>query len=55
MRRSAVINRRTSPTPCAAFVKSLPANYPERLKNITLQSADELNRAAEYREAKLRP
>lgn len=30
-----------------AFVKSLPANYPERLKNITLQSADELYRAAE--------
>jgi aminopeptidase N len=29
------------------FVKSLPANYPERLKNITLQSADELYRAAE--------
>jgi aminopeptidase N len=28
------------------FVKSLPANYPERLKNITLQSADELYRAA---------
>ena len=30
-----------------AFVTSLPANYPERLKNITLQSADELYRAAE--------
>ncbi|MEO7156568.1 MAG: M1 family aminopeptidase, partial [Vicinamibacterales bacterium] len=30
-----------------AFLKSLPANYPDRLKNITLQSADELNRAAE--------
>ena len=30
-----------------AFLKSLPANYPERLKNITLQSADELYRAAE--------
>ena len=29
-----------------AFVKNLPANYPERLKNITLQSADELYRAA---------
>jgi aminopeptidase N len=29
------------------FVKNLPANYPERLKNITLQSADELYRAAE--------
>ncbi len=29
-----------------AFLTSLPANYPERLKNITLQSADELNRAA---------
>jgi hypothetical protein len=25
----------------------LPANYPERLRNITLQSADELYRAAE--------
>jgi aminopeptidase N len=30
-----------------AFLKNLPANYPERLRNITLQSADELNRAAE--------
>lgn len=30
-----------------AFLKSAPANYPERLKNITLQSADELNKAAE--------
>jgi aminopeptidase N len=29
------------------FLKSVPANYPERLKNITLQSADELNKAAE--------
>ena len=28
------------------FIKTLPANYPERLKNITLQSADELYRAA---------
>ena len=27
------------------FLASLPANYPERLKNITLQSADELFRA----------
>ncbi|MFM8534401.1 MAG: hypothetical protein ACKOEC_12590, partial [Acidimicrobiia bacterium] len=30
-----------------AFLKNVPASYPERLKNITLQSADELNRAAE--------
>jgi aminopeptidase N len=30
-----------------AFLKSLPVNYPERLRNITLQSADELFRAAE--------
>jgi aminopeptidase N len=30
-----------------AFLKSLPAQYPERLRNITLQSADELYRAAE--------
>jgi aminopeptidase N len=30
-----------------AFLKSLPANYPERLRNITLQSADELFRASE--------
>jgi aminopeptidase N len=30
-----------------AFLKSLPANYPVRLRNITLQSADELFRAAE--------
>ena len=30
-----------------AFLKNLPPDYPERLKNITLQSADELNRAAE--------
>ena len=29
------------------FLKNLPANYPDRLKNITLQSADELYRAAE--------
>ena len=30
-----------------AFLKNLQANYPERLRNITLQSADELYRAAE--------
>ena len=30
-----------------AFLKNLPANYPERLRNITLQSADELYRSAE--------
>ena len=30
-----------------AFLKNRPANYPERLRNITLQSADELYRAAE--------
>jgi aminopeptidase N len=29
-----------------AFLKNLPTNYPERLRNITLQSADELYRAA---------
>jgi aminopeptidase N len=29
------------------FVKNLPANYPDRLRNITLQSADELYRAAD--------
>jgi aminopeptidase N len=29
------------------FLKGLPAGYPERLKNITLQSADELFRAAQ--------
>ena len=29
-----------------AFLKNLPANYPDRLRNITLQSADELFRAA---------
>jgi aminopeptidase N len=29
-----------------AFLKSLPAGYPDRLRNITLQSADELFRAA---------
>ena len=28
------------------FLKTLPPNYPERLRNITLQSADELFRAA---------
>ena len=27
------------------FLTTLPANYPERLRNITLQSADELFRA----------
>jgi len=30
-----------------AFLKNLPPNFPERLKNITLQSAHELNRAAD--------
>jgi aminopeptidase N len=30
-----------------AFLKTLPAHYPERLRNITLQSADELYRAAD--------
>ncbi len=30
-----------------AFLKNLPPGYPERLRNITLQSADELFRAAE--------
>jgi len=30
-----------------AFLKSTPANYPERLKNIALQSSDELNKATE--------
>ena len=29
------------------FLKGLPPNYPDRLRNITLQSADELFRAAE--------
>jgi aminopeptidase N len=29
------------------FLKNLPANYPDRLRNITLQSADQLYRAAE--------
>jgi len=29
------------------FLNNLPANYPDRLRNITLQSADELYRAAE--------
>jgi aminopeptidase N len=29
------------------FLKNLPTNYPDRLRNITLQSADELYRAAE--------
>jgi hypothetical protein len=29
------------------FLKTLPANYPERLRNITLQSADDLYRASE--------
>ncbi len=33
-----------------AFLKNLPANYPERLRNITLQSADELYRAAGIRD-----
>lgn len=32
-----------------AFLASLPDNYPTRLKNITLQSADELFRASELR------
>ena len=30
-----------------AFLKNLPPDYPERLRNITLQSADELFRAAD--------
>ena len=46
-RRSAATRRRTWRIRCAAFLKNLPANYPERLRNITLQSADELYRAAE--------
>ena len=29
------------------FLNTVPADYPERLKNITLQSADELFKAAE--------
>jgi aminopeptidase N len=32
-----------------AFLKNLPDNYPQRLRNITLQSADELYRAAEIK------
>lgn len=32
-----------------AFLDSLPANYPVRLRNITLQSADELFRASGFR------
>jgi hypothetical protein len=31
------------------FLATLPPNYPERLKNITLQSADELFRAEAVR------
>jgi aminopeptidase N len=34
------------------FLKNLPANYPDRLRNITLQSADELFRAAEITKQK---
>ena len=34
------------------FLKNLPPNYPERLRNITLQSADELYRAADDHEEK---
>jgi hypothetical protein len=30
-----------------AFLENLPADYPERLRNITLQTAHELFRAAE--------
>ena len=30
-----------------AFLKGVPANYPDRLRNITLQSAEELYRAAD--------
>jgi aminopeptidase N len=30
-----------------SFLKNLPPNYPDRLRNITLQSADELSRAAD--------
>jgi aminopeptidase N len=30
-----------------SFLKNLPPNYPDRLRNITLQSADELYRAAD--------
>jgi aminopeptidase N len=30
-----------------AFLNNLPANYPDRLRNITLQSADEMFRAAD--------
>jgi aminopeptidase N len=44
----AVLGGHNSPEVAAMvrqFLASLPANYPERLKNITLQSADELFRA----------
>ncbi len=34
------------------FLKNLPANYPDRLRNITLQSADELYRAADITKKK---
>lgn len=34
------------------FLKRLPANYPDRLRNITLQSADELFRAADITKKK---
>jgi aminopeptidase N len=34
------------------FLKRLPANYPDRLRNITLQSADELFRAADITQKK---
>ena len=44
---SAATRAKRSPTRCGRFSRSLPANYPERLRNITLQSADELYRAAE--------
>ena len=37
----------TWPTTVRDFLKHLPPNYPARLTNITLQSADELFRAAD--------
>ena len=45
--RSAATTPGTWPTRCATFLKNLPAHYPDRLRNITLQSADELFRAAD--------
>ena len=45
-------NTRDAAETVRAFLKALPAGYPDRLRAITLRSADELFRAAEIVKAR---